>query len=53
MPNWLLALLMKPFVAAALLLTLYGIKVLVLRIVPDGRLRRILLLPIGRKRRNG
>ena len=51
--TWLLAIVLKPFVAVAYLLMLYGIKVLVLRLIPDGKIKRILLLPIGRKRRNG
>jgi hypothetical protein len=51
--SWLLAMLLKPFVAAAYLLALLGIKTLVLRLIPEGKLKRILLLPIGSKRRNG
>lgn len=51
--SWLLAVFLKPFVAAFYLLVLLGIKVVILRLIPEGKVKRILLLPIGRKRREG
>ena len=51
--SWLIAVVLKPFVAVAFMLMLYGIKTLILRFIPEGKVRRILLLPIRRKRRNG
>lgn len=51
--SWLIAMFVKPFFAVAFMLMLYGIKTLILRFIPEGKVRRILLLPIGRKSRDG
>lgn len=51
--SWLIAVVVKPFIAVAFMLALYGIKTLILRFIPDGKVKNMLLLPIGRKRRNG
>lgn len=50
--SWLLGVFLKPLIAVGFMLVLYGIKTLILRAIPEGKVRRILLLPIGRKRRN-
>lgn len=53
MPNWAIALFLKPFIAIAFVLLLRACVVAFMRFMPDGRIKRMLLLPIGRKRWNG
>jgi type IV secretory pathway TrbD component len=46
MPNWLLALVLKPFFALLYGLTVWGLCYLVWRFLPDGKLKTVLLRPI-------
>lgn len=46
MPNWLLALVLKPFVGLCYGLFVWGVSYLVWRLLPDGRVKRALLTPI-------
>ena len=53
MENWLLALIVKPFVAVAFLLAMYGLKQLFVRYVPESSLKRFLLLPVFKSKKTG
>lgn len=53
MPTWLMAVLLKPFVVLAVLALCAAIRFAVLRWWPEGRLKRLLLLPIGTRRKSG
>lgn len=46
-----LAMLIKPFVAAAFLGLLWLVRVAFIKLFPSGVIKKILLLPLGRKRR--
>lgn len=46
MPNWLLALVLKPFVALCYGLFVWGVSYAVWRFLPDGKVKRALLRPI-------
>jgi hypothetical protein len=52
--NWLLALILKPFVAVVLIMVALGISRLIHRVMPDSRLKRWLFSPLpwyrGRRR---
>jgi hypothetical protein len=45
-----IALLLKPFFALALFVAAHFIAKLLMKIVPEGKLRRMLSSPVGRKR---
>ena len=51
--NWAIAMLVKPFIAVAFLLFLRACFLVFVRFMPEGKIKRTLLLPIGRKRRDG
>lgn len=51
MDNWLLALILKPFLAVLMLLAFFGIKVLVLKCIPESKFKNALLSPIRFKRK--
>jgi hypothetical protein len=50
MPNWLLALILKPFLVAAFLAFVWLVHYLVWKLLPNGWLKALLLRPIGRRR---
>ncbi len=48
MPNWLLAVILRPFVALLLgVAVLYPARMAVIRHLPEGRLKRLLLIRIS------
>ena len=49
--SWALAMFVKPLAAVLFLLFLRACVAGFARFMPDGKIKRILLLPIGRKRR--
>jgi uncharacterized membrane protein len=53
MENWLIALIVKPFVALIFLLALAGIRYLFVRYAPDSRIKRRLLLPVFHRKQSG
>lgn len=53
MPSWAIALFLKPFIAVVFFLFLRLCVVAFTRFAPDSKLKRMLLLPIRRKSRNG
>lgn len=54
MDNWVLALILKPFVALGLLLLVYFVVRLVWRLMPDNKWRRTLFSPLpGHRKRGG
>lgn len=53
MENWLLALVVKPFVAVALLLSLHGLKQLFIHLFPDSLVKSWLLLPVFKRKKSG
>jgi hypothetical protein len=54
MDNWLIALILKPFIAVAILMLIYALKVLILKCIPESKFKNALLSPIfnGKKSRN-
>jgi hypothetical protein len=51
MENWLLALLLKPFVAVIVLLVLHLSKLCVKRYVPESRIKDALLSPVFHRKK--
>jgi hypothetical protein len=45
--TWVIALIVKPFIAALFLMLVWWIKYMVWRFVPDGKIKAMLLRPIG------
>lgn len=51
--NWVLALIAKPFAAVLMLLFLYGVKVLILKCIPESRFKNVLLSPVFQRKKSG
>jgi len=51
MDNWLLAMILKPFMAVAMLMFFWGVKVLILKCIPESKFKNALLSPISFKRK--
>lgn len=50
MDNWLLALFIKPFIAAVFMLLILYFKYLFIRFFPESRIKRFLLLPAFKRK---
>lgn len=46
MPDWLLAIFVKPFVFLAVFVVIYFIKEAIWRVLPDGKIKRVLFSPL-------
>ena len=51
MDNWLIALIAKPFIAVLMLLFFFGVKVLILKCIPESKFKNALLSPISFNRK--
>ena len=51
MDNWLLAFILKPFMAVLMLLFFFGVKVLILKCIPESKFKNALLSPISFRRK--
>lgn len=53
MPDWLLAVIVKPFAALAFFMMIYAMKVAFIRYVPESGFKRLLLSPIFKSKQAG
>ena len=53
LPDWLLAVIVKPFAALAFFMMIYAMKVAFIRYVPESGFKRLLLSPIFKSKQAG